>query len=210
MNNNLTEVVFILDRSGSMDALTKDTIGGFNSFIEKQKQEPGEAVLTTVLFDDKYEILHDGKNLAKVEPLTEKEYFARGLTALLDAVGKTINTVGERLSHTKEEDRPAHIIFVITTDGYENASKEFSQVKIKEMIERQTNQYNWQFIFLGANINAEATAKSYGISVSSNYTPTPSGTASLYSTVTNTVSQYRSMGKIDPDWNKDIDNGNIN
>jgi uncharacterized protein YegL len=205
MNKNLTEVVFILDRSGSMADLANDTLGGFNSFIEKQKQEPGEAVLTTVLFDDKYEILHNGVNLKAVEALTGKEYFARGMTALMDAVGKTINTVGERLSHTLEKDRPAHVLFVITTDGWENASVEFTQKQIKTMIDHQINKYNWQFIFLGANINAVETAKSYGISLASNYLPTVSGTQSLYSVVNEAVTQYRCCGTISTDWNKDIE-----
>jgi len=135
MKENLTEMVFILDRSGSMSNLTKDTIGGFNTMIENQKKEDGDAVLTTVLFDDMYELLHDGVNIQDVKELTNKEYYARGMTALLDAIGKTINTVGERLSKTKEEDRPSKIIFVITTDGQENSSKEFTQKQIKEMIE---------------------------------------------------------------------------
>jgi len=135
MKENLTEMVFILDRSGSMSNLTKDTIGGFNTMIENQKKEDGDAVLTTVLFDDMYELLHDGVNIQDVKELTNKEYYARGMTALLDAIGKTINTVGERLSKTKEENRPSKIIFVITTDGQENSSKEFTQKQIKEMIE---------------------------------------------------------------------------
>ena len=172
MKENLTEIVFILDRSGSMSSLTTDTIGGFNSFIDTQKQEDGEAILTTILFDDQYEILHNGVDIKTVKPLTSKEYSARGMTALLDAIGKTINTVGERLNKTNEDDKPSKVIFVITTDGQENSSKEFTQSKVKEMIEHQTNNYSWQFMFLGANIDAVSTAQSFGISgqFASNYT----------------------------------------
>jgi uncharacterized protein YegL len=206
MKDNLTEIVFILDRSGSMVDLTNDTIGGFNSFIENQKQEPGEAILTTILFDDQYDIFHNGIDIKSVKPLTTKEYFARGMTALLDAIGKTINTVGERLNKVKEEDRPSKVIFVITTDGQENASREFTQPKIKEMIEHQTNNYNWQFMFLGSNIDAISTAKSYGINVqfSSNYTSNAVGTQSLYNNVTRAVSKYREKGTIDDSWKDDI------
>jgi uncharacterized protein YegL len=206
MKDNLTEIVFILDRSGSMVDLTNDTIGGFNSFIENQKQEPGEAILTTILFDDQYDIFHNGVDIKSIKPLTTKEYFARGMTALLDAIGKTINTVGERLNKTKEEDKPSKVIFVITTDGQENASREFTQPKIKEMIERQTKDYNWQFIFLGANIDALSTAKSFGIQAqfSSNYTANAIGTQSVYDGVTRVVSKYREKGTINNNWKDDI------
>ena len=206
MKENLTEMVFILDRSGSMSNLTKDTIGGFNTMIENQKKEDGDAVLTTVLFDDMYELLHDGVNIQDVKELTNKEYYARGMTALLDAIGKTINTVGERLNKTKEEDRPSKIIFVITTDGQENSSKEFTQKQIKEMIEHQTNTYNWQFMFLGANIDAVSTAQSFGISgqFASNYTANSRGTDALYTSVSKSVSSFRSMGAVDGDWKKGL------
>jgi len=206
MKENLTEMVFILDRSGSMSNLTKDTIGGFNTMIENQKKEDGDAVLTTVLFDDMYELLHDGVNIQDVKELTNKEYYARGMTALLDAIGKTINTVGERLSKTKEENRPSKIIFVITTDGQENSSKEFTQKQIKEMIEHQTNTYNWQFMFLGANIDAVSTAQSFGISgqFASNYTANSRGTDALYTSVSKSVSSFRSMGAVDSDWKKGL------
>ena len=206
MKENLTEMVFILDRSGSMSNLTKDTIGGFNTMIENQKKEDGDAVLTTVLFDDMYELLHDGVNIQDVKELTNKEYYARGMTALLDAIGKTINTVGERLSKTKEENRPSKIIFVITTDGQENSSKEFTQKQIKEMIEHQTNTYNWQLMFLGANIDAVSTAQSFGISgqFASNYTANSRGTDALYTSVSKSVSSFRSMGAVDSDWKKGL------
>jgi hypothetical protein len=190
-----------------MSGLVSDTIGGYNAFIDKQKQEPGEALLTTILFDDKYEVLHDGVNLKDIKPLSDKEYFPRGATALLDAVGKTINTVGARLNSTREEDRPSKVIFVITTDGYENSSKEFVQAKVKEMIEHQTTKYNWQFLFLGANIDAVSTAKTYGIrsDFAANYTANSAGTDSLYCTVSQTVANYRNLGAIDQNWKDEIE-----
>lgn len=204
MNNNLTEIVFILDRSGSMSRLTNDTIGGFNGFIEKQKQESGEAVLTTILFDDKYEVLHDGINIKEIPTLTGKEYFVRGSTAYLDAIGKTINTIGNKLNNMSEEERPGQVIFVITTDGQENASKEFSCEQIKQMVEHQTNVYNWQFIFLGANIDAVTEASKLGIRFSANYSASSVGVDSVYSTVANTVSEYRNSGMINDEWNSEI------
>lgn len=165
-----------------MGGLEKDTIGGFNAFIEEQKKVDGEAQLTTILFDGEYEMLHQGVNLKDVRPLTTKEYFARGMTALLDAVGKTINSVGARLSAMAEEDRPAKVIFAITTDGEENASQEFSYPQIKAMIEHQTTKYDWQFLFLGANIDAAKTARNLGIGGhhSAQYTANANGTKSIY------------------------------
>jgi len=206
MKNNLTEIVFILDRSGSMDYLVADTIGGFNSFIEAQKQEDGEALLTTILFDDQYEILHNGVDIKTVKPMTTKEYSARGMTALLDAIGKTINTVGDRLNKFNEDNRPSKVIFVITTDGQENQSKEFNRKQIKEMIEHQTSKYNWQFLFLGANIDAVGTAKSFGISgqFASNYTANSVGTDSLYTSLSRGISDYRGKGVMESNWNSDI------
>jgi uncharacterized protein YegL len=206
MKENLTEIVFIIDRSGSMANLTNDTIGGFNTFIENQKKEAGEAVLTTILFDDKYEILHDGVDIKKVNPLTDKEYFARGMTALLDAIGKTINTIGERLNKTEEVERPSKVIFVITTDGAENSSSEFTKPQIKEMIEHQTNKYNWQFMFLGANIDAVGTAQSFGISgqFASNYTASSVGTDALYTTLSKSVASYRSVGEVSDNWKDEL------
>lgn len=202
LNNNLTEIVFILDRSGSMMHLTDDTIGGFNSFIEKQKSEPGEALLTTVLFDDQYEILHNGINLNEVQALTKDQYWARGATAMYDAIGKTINEVGHRLSETPEHHRPGKVIFVITTDGMENASREFTQTKVKEMIQHQTEKYSWDFIFLGANIDSKQQAKNIGISeeYAANYTATAQGTSSMYFAVDAAVSSHRHTGTISACW----------
>jgi uncharacterized protein YegL len=160
------------------------------------------------LFDDKYELLHDGVNLKDVKPLTNDDYFVRGSTALLDAIGKTINTVGARLSRTKESDRPAKVVFVITTDGEENCSREFSQAQIKEMIERQTNVYNWQFLFLGANIDAVSTAQGYGINANyaATYTADSIGTQSLYNSVSKGVTRLRCSadGNINDDWADDV------
>jgi uncharacterized protein with von Willebrand factor type A (vWA) domain len=161
MNQNLTEIVFILDRSGSMGGLESDTIGGFNDFVMKQA-EIGPTNLTTVLFDDEYEILHNGID-AKKAVLTEKEYFTRGSTALLDAIGKTINDVGKRLGETPEAQRPGKVIFVITTDGLENASVEFSYKEVKRMITHQSEKYSWEFIFMGANIDVAQEGDKLGI-----------------------------------------------
>jgi uncharacterized protein YegL len=163
MNDNLTEIAAILDRSGSMEHLTDDTIGGYNSFIKEQREQPGEARLTTVLFDDQYELLHDRVNIKKMKPITRREYSARGMTALLDALGKTINDIGAKLRDTPEPERPGKVIFFIITDGMENASKEFSNEKVKEMVELQKNTYNWEFIFVGADIDAFDAARSIGI-----------------------------------------------
>ena len=202
MNTNLTEIVFILDRSGSMMSLTDDTIGGFNSFIEKQKSEPGDALLTTVLFDDQYEILHNGMNLKEVQPMTRDQYWARGMTAMYDAIGKTINEVGRRLSNTPEQYRPGKVIFVITTDGLENASREFTQAKIKEMIQHQTEKYSWEFIFLGANIDSAKTAENIGINkgYAADYVYSAQGTSTMYAAVDCAVSSVRSTGSIDACW----------
>ncbi len=185
MKKNLTEMVFILDRSGSMQSLTDDTIGGFNSMIEKQKKEDGEAYVTTVLFDDNYEVLHDHVDIQKVKPITTKEYYARGCTALLDAIGKTINSIGSRLSSTLEDERPDNVIFVITTDGFENASKEFTKSTVKEMIEHQQDKYSWTFMFLGANMDAVGEAASLGINTdfARTYTASDIGTQSVYDSV---------------------------
>ena len=193
MKENLTELVFILDRSGSMSALTDDTIGGFNSLIESQKAEEGEAFVTTVLFDDKYELLHDHVNIKDVLPLTRKEYFARGMTALLDAIGRTINTIGERLAKTPEEERPSRIVIAITTDGFENASKEFTKKQIKDMIEHQQSKYSWVFMFLGANMDAVSEAESLGIrgTMARTYTNSSRGVETVYTAMSASMSLAR-------------------
>lgn len=192
MNMNLTEIIFLIDRSGSMSGLEADTIGGFNSFIDKQKQMDGNVVVTTVLFDNKYELLWSGISAEKVK-LTSKEYFVRGSTALLDAVGKTILDVGYRLANTSEEEKPGKVIFVITTDGMENSSKEFTHKKIKELTKHQQEKYNWKFIYLGANIDASKEASSMGISQDNafNYEASKDGVMEMYCKVCEEVSERR-------------------
>ena len=183
MNQNLTEIVFILDRSGSMSGLENDTIGGFNGFIKKQT-EAGQTTLTTVLFDDKYEILHNGIDAEKVV-LTGKEYFTRGSTALLDAIGKTINDVGKRLNETPESKKPGKVIMVITTDGLENSSQEFTYDDVKQMITHQSEKYNWDFIFMGANIDVAKEGARLGIRAdqSLGFVSTSDGITHMYSAV---------------------------
>jgi uncharacterized protein YegL len=183
MNQNLTEIVFILDRSGSMGGLENDTIGGFNGFVKKQA-EAGQTSLTTVLFDDRYEILHNGID-AKHVTLTDSEYFTRGSTALLDAVGKTINDVGRRLNETAEELRPGKVIFVITTDGLENASRKFGYDEVKRMITHQTEKYSWEFVFMGANIDVIEEGDKLGIKADRSFAfaSTSEGLCDMYSEV---------------------------
>ena len=159
----MTELVFILDRSGSMAGLEKDTIGGFNSLIEKQRKEPGTAAVSTVLFDNESEVIHDRLPLENIPPMTDKEYYVRGCTALLDAVGGAIHHIGNVHKYAREEDRPEKTLFVITTDGMENASRKYSYRKLKDMIRRQEEEYGWEFLFLGANIDAAKEAARFGI-----------------------------------------------
>jgi len=191
---NLTEIIFLLDRSGSMGGLQSDTIGGFNALIEKQRQLKGETTVTTVLFDDRYEILWNGIDANKIK-LTDKEYYVRGSTALLDAVGKTILDVGYRLSQASEEQKPGKVIFVITTDGMENASHEFTYKKIKEIIKHQKEKYDWEFIFLGANIDARKEADNIGIDMNNAYSFEASkiGVESMYQMVCEAVSEKRKV-----------------
>lgn len=200
MNMNLTEVVFILDRSGSMADLTDDTIGGFNSLIEQQKNNnTGEVKVTTVLFDDQYEVLHNCIDVREITSITRREYFARGMTAMLDAIGRTIDSVGERLVTTPEADRPGKVMFVITTDGYENCSHLYTLQQIKDMITHQTEKYNWTFLFLGANMDAVSVGNSMGISSSHShtYTATSVGTRSVYTAVGQTVTTARGTASLD-------------
>ena len=192
MNLNLTEIVFLMDRSGSMGGLETDTIGGFNAFIKKQTKMEGDTIVTAVLFDDKYELLYNGIEAKKVK-LSNKEYFVRGSTALLDAIGKTILDVGYRLSVIGEENRPAKVIFVITTDGMENASREFTYGKVKELIKHQQDKYHWEFIFLGANIDATKEASNIGISKDNafNYEASKDGVENMYLYASEVVSKKR-------------------
>lgn len=192
MNNQLTEIIFLLDRSGSMAGLESDTIGGFNAFIKKQSQMEGETIVTTVLFDDEYELIWDGVDANKVR-LTDKEYYVRGCTALLDAVGKTIIDVGYRLLKTEEDKKPGKVIFVITTDGLENASREFTYAKVKELIQHQQEKYSWEFIFMGANIDVVKEAESIGISLENayNFETSEKGVEIMYDMVAEAVSEKR-------------------
>ncbi|MDN5308217.1 MAG: hypothetical protein PWP16_1580 [Eubacteriaceae bacterium] len=206
MNKHLTELVFILDRSGSMSGLESDTIGGYNGLLEKQKKETGEAVITTVLFDDRYELLHDRIPITGVEKISHKEYFVRGTTALLDAIGKTISKIDNVHEHTKKSERAGQVMFVITTDGLENASREYSADQVRKLIERK-KKAGWEFIFLGANIDAVETARSFGISEDRavNYHADAEGTLLNYAVVNETVSQLRSGNSIDKDWKSQIE-----
>ncbi|MEH7883957.1 VWA domain-containing protein [Bacillus sp. JJ1609] len=192
MNNNLTEIIFLLDRSGSMAGLESDTVGGFNAFIKRQSELDGDTILTTVLFDDEYEVLWNGIDAREVK-LTEKEYFVRGTTAMLDAVGKSIIDVGYRLSKTSEDRRPGKIIFVITTDGMENASREFTYEKVKELIRHQQEKYNWEFIFMGANIDAAKEADSLGINIenSYNFEASHKGVENMYEMISESITEKR-------------------
>ena len=164
MKKGLTEIVFILDRSGSMSGLEADTIGGYNRMLEKQKKEEGDALISTVLFDSNVEILHDRKNLNQVESMTDKEYFVRGCTALLDAVGSSIHHISDTQKKLPDDERPEKTLFIITTDGMENASKEYSYSKVKKMVEKKKKKHGWEFIFLGANIDAIDVAGKFGVS----------------------------------------------
>ena len=194
MRENLTELVFILDRSGSMSGLESDTIGGFNSLIGKQQKEAGEAIVSTVLFDDACDVIHDRIKIGDVPKLTEKEYYVRGCTALLDAVGGAIHHIGNIHKHARKEDRPAKTLFVITTDGLENASTKYSIDKVKKMIERQKKKHNWEFLFLGANIDAIKAAEGMGIDRdrAANFHSDAKGTALNYRVLEKAVSRARS------------------
>ncbi|MCR4619050.1 MAG: hypothetical protein K5669_12795 [Lachnospiraceae bacterium] len=219
MRENLTEIVFILDRSGSMRGLEADTIGGFNSMLEKQQKEEGEAIVSTVLFDDKCDVIHDRVAIGDIKELTDKDYFVRGCTALLDAVGGAIHHIGNVHKYAREEDRPAKTLFIITTDGLENASRNYSFADVKQMIERRKEKYNWEFLFLGANIDAIEVAGNMGISKdrAANYNCDSEGTALNFEALDEAVSFVRCSApheigqaldggkwkaKIDDDFNK--------
>ena len=207
MKKNLTELVFILDRSGSMAGLEADTIGGFNAMLEKQRKEPGEAVISTVLFDNETEVIHDRIPLDRVPRLTEKEYYVRGCTALLDAVGGAIHHIGNVHKYAREEDRPEKTLFVITTDGLENASRRYTYDKVKAMIERQRETYGWEFLFLGANIDAAREAARFGIRAdcAADYHADSIGTEAVYESVCEAVCQVRRAAPLAADWKQKID-----
>ena len=193
MKKGLTEIVFILDRSGSMSGLEQDTIGGYNSLIKKQKSEEGEAIISTVLFDDQTEVLHDRVSIDSIQPMTEEQYYVRGCTALLDAVGGAIHHIGNVHKYARKEDVPAKTLFIITTDGMENASRRYSYEKVKHMIERQKAKFGWEFLFLGANIDAIEVAGRFGIQPERavNYNSDSEGTAVNYRVLSKVVSRVR-------------------
>ena len=203
----MTELVFILDRSGSMSGLEKDTIGGFNSMIEKQKKEAGEALVSTVLFDNESVVIHDRLPLDAVPRMTEKEYFTRGCTALLDAVGGAIHHIGNVHKYARRDDVPEKTMFIITTDGYENASRRYDSEKVRQMIGRQKEKYGWEFLFLGANIDAAAEAGRFGISADRavTYKCDEAGTALNYEVISEAVCAVRASEPLGADWKKRID-----
>ena len=209
MKKDCTELVFILDRSGSMAGLESDTIGGFNAMIEKQKKEKGEAIVSTVLFDNLSEVLHDRVPLEKIEPMTERQYWVRGCTALIDAIGGAIHHISRVHKYIREEDVPEHTIFIITTDGMENASREFSSKEVKRMIEDK-KELGWEFLFLGANIDAVETAKHFGIDESRavTYRSDKKGTRMNYAAMSSAISQLRCEAEIDASWKDEIVNRN--
>lgn len=193
MRKGLTEVVFILDRSGSMRGLEADTIGGFNSLIEKQRGEEGEALISTVLFDDRTDVIYDRIPVDKVEPMTDKQYYVRGCTALLDAIGSSIHHIGNVHKYARDEDRPEKTLFIITTDGMENASRQYDYGTVKKMVERQKDKYGWEFLFLGANIDAIEVAGRFGIGADRavNYENDDEGTALNYRVLSKSISAVR-------------------
>ena len=207
MRKNLTEIVFILDRSGSMAGLEGDTIGGFNAMMEKQKDEPGEALVSTVLFDNLSEVIHDRADIQKVVPLARREYYVRGCTALLDAVGGAIHHIGNVHKYAREEDIPEKTLFVITTDGMENASRKYTYDRVKTMIQRQKEKYGWEFLFLGANIDAAREAARFGISAecAADYHADRQGTAVIYEAVSEAVCSVRASRPMAASWKAKID-----
>ncbi len=204
--NNITELVFILDRSGSMSGLESDTIGGFNSMIQKQKKEDGEAYVSTILFDNVSEVLHDRIKLRNIPKMTERDYTVRGCTALIDAIGGAIKHIGNIHKYARQEDVPAHTMFIITTDGQENASHKYSSDEVKKMIERQKEKYGWEFLFIGANIDAVETAARFGIDRNRavNYNADSRGTQVLYETISDPISAMRADVTISDDWSTQI------
>jgi uncharacterized protein YegL len=207
MQQGLTELVFILDKSGSMSGLELDTIGGYNSMLAKQKAVEGECRITTVLFDHDYELLHDRIDIRAVGPITEREYFIGGSTALLDAVGRTIHKIGSAQKHTAEDYRAETVMFVIITDGYENASRRYSADRVKQMIEHEKVNYGWEFIFLGANIDAVETAGRFGIAAdrAQNYHADSDGVELNFRVMSDTIATFRTSAAMPPNWSEEIE-----
>lgn len=209
MKKNLTELVFILDGSGSMSGLEEDTIGGFNGMLKKQRQEKGEVLVSTIVFSDSSRVIHDRVPLAKIEMLTHKDYSVGGGTALLDAIGNAMHHISNIHKYAREEDVPAHTLFVITTDGEENASLCYTSTQIKQMIEVKKEK-GWEFLFLAANIDAIATAEEYGIAEDRavNYRNTKRGVRCNSAVLSKTISSYRKVGKVSNCWKKEIEKNN--
>ena len=207
MKKNLTEMVFILDRSGSMAGLEEDTIGGFNAMIEKQKKEEGEALVSTVLFSAESTVIYDRVDIRKIEPMTEKQYNVYGSTARIDAIGQAIHHIGNVHKYAREEDRPEHTIFIITTDGMENASHRYSSKEVKDMVQRQKQRYGWEFLFLGANIDAVETAAHFGISEDRavNFHNDARGQRLNYASVDDAVRCVRSSAPLGREWKDRIE-----
>ena len=207
MKTNITEMVFILDRSGSMNGLEKDTIGGFNSMLEKQKKLDLPANVTTVLFDDKYELLHDRTNIKGISQITEDDYYVRGCTALLDAIGKTIEKIDVSQRHVSDEYKASNVIVIIITDGYENASRKYSISDVKTMIKDKEKNEGWEFIFLGANIDAIAAARDIGIEAcrSADFHADARGVEENYSSISNLLTKVRSFCEVPMDWKDSIE-----
>lgn len=206
MNNNLTEIVFILDRSGSMAGLEDGTIGGFNAMVEKQKKEQGEALLSAVLFSDGNQVVYDRVDIQKVEPMTDQQYRVGGCTALLDAIGGAVHHIANVHKYAREEDRPAKTIFVITTDGMENASRAYTYDEVQRMVKHEQEKYGWEFLFLGANMDAISAARSFGICPdrAGRYSVCGEGTELNYRVVSETVSRVRQRKEITADWSAPI------
>ena len=206
---NKTELIFLLDRSGSMSGLESDTIGGFNSMLERQKEQEGEVRVTTVLFDDRYELLHDRVPLSQVPPLTREQYYVRGCTALLDAMGKTIRRIAQARRVTPEAERPDKVLFVITTDGLENASRRFRARDVRTMVERTREKFGWEYLFLGANIDAIAAAAEVGISAERavDFHPDAQGMETCFASLSRAVSHCRAEcpAPLSADWKADIE-----
>lgn len=206
MKNNITELVFILDRSGSMSGLEGDTIGGFNSMIEKQRRQDGECFVSTILFDHVSEVLHDRIKLSEIKKLTEMDYTVRGSTALIDAIGGAIHHIGNVHKYARLDDVPQNTLFVIMTDGMENASRHYTAKTVRKMIDRQKEKFGWEFLFIGANIDSVETAHHFGINAdrSVNYHADRKGTSVVFETVSETICNFRSSKPLSPSWSENI------
>lgn len=207
MKNNITEVVFIIDKSGSMSGLESDTIGGFNSMIDEQKEKEGKCYVSTVLFDSQSYVVHDRVDISKVKKMTGKTYRPGGSTALIDAMGDAIHHIANIHKYARPEDVPEKTIFIITTDGYENSSCRYTSDKVKKMVNKEKEEYGWEFIFIGANIDSVETAREYGIEEDRavNYVHDRKGTHLLYQEINKSVSEFRACGKVNKKWKENLE-----